>query len=78
MWRTLGHYMPKILADRSIGRRKLLESGHVDGVFGHPNMLHREGNIQGLTVPLAQDLHVILAKILGDYINNVKDCGFTS
>lgn len=75
LWRTLG-YLPKISKNRSRGRRKLLESGHVDAMIQHRNMLEGEGNIAGGTDENpAQDLHTMLAEILGQFVE-IQNKGF--
>ena len=75
MWRTLG-YLPKILTNRSRGRRKLLESGHVDAMIQHRDMLEGEGNIAGgKEEHHAQDMHVMVAEILTDFVK-IQNQGF--
>ena len=66
MWRTLG-YLPKIMTNTSRGRRKLLESGHVDGMIQHQDMLQGEGNQAGSDENRAQDMDTMLAVILKEY-----------
>jgi len=56
MWRTLG-YVPKIVKQKSKGRRIWLESGHVDGVIDTEGMDDGEGNEEAATAVHAQDLH---------------------
>jgi len=43
MWRTLG-YVPKIVTQKSLGRRMWFESGHVDSVLDTEGMEDGEGN----------------------------------
>lgn len=74
MWRILG-YVPKISKNRSRGRRKLQESGHVDSAMAHQDMGHGEGNVLGAKADKAQDLHAMLEEILEDFLV-VQESGF--
>lgn len=76
MWRTLG-YLPVISKDKSRGRRKLIQSGHVDGMIGHHDLAEHEGMV-GTDVDdvcKAQDMHSMLALILEDFVK-IQNRGF--
>jgi len=74
MWRTLG-YLPKISSNSSRGRRKFLESGHVDAMIQHHDMLEGEGNRAGTNEHPAQDMHTMMAVILEEFVT-IQDEGF--
>lgn len=67
MWRIVG-YLPKISKHKSRGRRKLLESGHVDSMLAHQDMGFGEGNRAGAKVSPAQDLHTMMDEILAPFV----------
>ena len=64
LWRTMG-YVPVISKQKSRGKRKFQESGHVDSTM--KQLSHGEGNVGGSTVVAAQDYHEILKTLLEDY-----------
>ena len=74
LWRTLG-YLPKVSANTSRGRRKLLESGHVDGMVLHQDMLKGEGNSAASNVHKAQDMHTMMAELLREFVD-IQNTGF--
>ena len=73
-WRTIG-YIPAIAKEKSRGRRQMVESKHHDSVMAHPDALDDEGFEVDKSVPKAQDLHTMLAKILDSYVE-LQESGF--
>ena len=73
-WRTLG-YVPEITADKSRGRRQLIDSGHCDGTMACHEALRDEGAVQQTKPHKAQDLHAILENILKEFVV-IQETGF--
>ena len=74
LWRTIG-YIPAISKHKSRGRRIVLDSNHMDGIMAHPDALDGEGIEVDNSIPKAQDLHTMLAKILVSYVK-LQESGF--
>ena len=70
-WRTLG-YIPAVFKHKSLGRRKMLNSLHVDGVMVHQDALEDEGLQAEPTVVPSQDFHTMLKVVLESYVKLQK------
>jgi len=66
LWRDLG-FLPKVSDAKSRGRRIMLESGHVDGLMAHQDVLEGEGVVNNKANNL-EDYHAMLAIILDTYV----------
>lgn len=73
MWGTLG-YIPHITAEKSRGRRLLVNSGHVDGIMRYPDLHQGEGALNNDVHP-TQDLHTMLDVVLKGFID-LQNSGF--
>jgi hypothetical protein len=83
MWRTLG-YIPNISKENSRGKKIFVETGHLDSMLLHHEMLEGEGESDdeeieeedlAVSTCKAQDLHTMLGVILKEYVQ-LQQTGF--
>ena len=76
LWRTIG-YIPHVQADKSRGKRLLIESGHVEGTRVYAEAMENEGIVDSTSkeASKAQDLHTMLDLILKSYVT-MEETGF--
>ena len=67
MWRILG-YVPEVSAKKTRGQRLFKESRHADAAMAHPDSIDLFAGDPNKKVPIAQDLHTMLALIWESYL----------
>lgn len=70
-WGTIG-YIPSPTKVKSLGRRQLIDSGHVDGTMAYHEMLENEGQTDDKPTHVAQDLHAMLDVIMASFVELQK------
>ena len=68
-WQNLG-YVPKVAAEKSRGRRLMMELQHADGLMQHQDVLQGEGVPGHNKVKPIQDYHAVLGAVLATAVHH--------